>query len=1015
VRITQPHSERGLALLLVVSLLALVTLLVVSLAVITRVETQLSSTVVARAQARANALFALEVAVGQLQRYAGPDQRTTATSSFTSAPEATNNYTGVWDTNSGSKDPMIWLVSGNVGASIPSVPGAEETLEELVGTGLSHIKGDVRTPTEDILGANENVPADGSSSVGRFAWWVGDEGVKASIALADRSAEVDYGIWSTIENRWRLRQQLASSPTLFQSNDTSDTGIDPLDSSNSSLLGDVFDRVQLGLLRPVVDKSDLPNFLRTRFQSLTDRTYSVLANPEPGLNGGLMSDLSIQPGLLGDAFVAFSAKSAMEVPGAGNSALPTISDDSSPRRRYRIVAPTSTIMGTDLPKMIYSIAPVLTEFLLQFRVFRDGDNVLVRSRLVAGLWNPYTAALVPDPDLSLRVVSGLPTITITPAAEDGGNPIQFLLPGYPFSEGGDVGLPFDTAAETVANAPDNASWLPGRVYYWKTPTGKSPGIRLQFYNKNMNATGWDAGSLSLEGDSDSLSVSAPATTGVIIELRRGGNLLATYISPPSPGFTIPDTNSPTSDLDWKFAFGFRRIAPSATDIDRSWLTSEGFDPRAEIAFAETADYFNPLYSSPADYVRTPSTSTGLDGNLLFRSMSSSPWNQTYNNDVPLFELPRYPFLSVGELQHVQIEDSRPFSIGNSWGSKLGLNRLFDRFFFTGLEDEIFMPNIAGGDPLPNWNLIPIKDGGKLPKTLSATSLRSIPGGKSSRHLLQAGGFNINSTEPVAWQAVLSSMRFDDNSPLVRAELDNKTGSQTHSNSTKIENIVDSTLDSLRSRGGSVFLRFPQSMQETLQADDNRRASQMSTTAYRQGARGGHSENSLESLRNLSSVQVAELATNITTLIRDHQRQKGPFQSLADFLDPIGGNGGESLLEEAIQNSNLNPKEINPYATADDLEKLDKHYGFSSLTLTQADLVSGLAPYLKVRSDTFLVRVFGETINPGTGESGARSWCEVVIQRFPDTVNSQDDIDQPSGLFGRKFRIVSMRWLTSPEI
>jgi hypothetical protein len=40
------HPERGLALLLVVTLLALVTLLVVSFAIITRVETQVSSTVV---------------------------------------------------------------------------------------------------------------------------------------------------------------------------------------------------------------------------------------------------------------------------------------------------------------------------------------------------------------------------------------------------------------------------------------------------------------------------------------------------------------------------------------------------------------------------------------------------------------------------------------------------------------------------------------------------------------------------------------------------------------------------------------------------------------------------------------------------------------------------------------------------------------------------------------------------------------------------------------------------------
>jgi hypothetical protein len=106
---------------------------------------------------------------------------------------------------------------------------------------------------------------------------------------------------------------------------------------------------------------------------------------------------------------------------------------------------------------------------------------------------------------------------------------------------------------------------------------------------------------------------------------------------------------------------------------------------------------------------------------------------------------------------------------------------------------------------------------------------------------------------------------------------------------------------------------------------------------------------------------------------------------------------------------INPDVIAPVATVANVTDL----GFSSLTLTQADILSALAPYLRTRSDTFLVRTYGETVNPATGQMEARAWAEAVVQRFPDTVTTGDSITQPAGAFGRRFRIVSFRWLHSP--
>ena len=88
---SRPVSRRarrdGFALLITVTLLAFLVLLLVSLASLTRIETQVASNSQALARARQNALLALNIALGQLQRHTGPDQRVTATAEFAPAFE----------------------------------------------------------------------------------------------------------------------------------------------------------------------------------------------------------------------------------------------------------------------------------------------------------------------------------------------------------------------------------------------------------------------------------------------------------------------------------------------------------------------------------------------------------------------------------------------------------------------------------------------------------------------------------------------------------------------------------------------------------------------------------------------------------------------------------------------------------------------------------------------------------------------------------------------------------------
>src|SRR4051794_8029940 len=72
-------DRRAFALLIVIILLGFVVLLIVGLATYTRVEGAIAGNTQRQAQARQNALLGLNVALGQLQKYAGPDQRVTAT------------------------------------------------------------------------------------------------------------------------------------------------------------------------------------------------------------------------------------------------------------------------------------------------------------------------------------------------------------------------------------------------------------------------------------------------------------------------------------------------------------------------------------------------------------------------------------------------------------------------------------------------------------------------------------------------------------------------------------------------------------------------------------------------------------------------------------------------------------------------------------------------------------------------------------------------------------------------
>jgi len=1000
------QGRRGFALVVALSLIALLVGLATAVTSLVKLDGTAAATAVHQAAARQNALLALDVAVAELQRFAGPDARLTATADFL-GDVPNPHLTGVWGSEAGAT-PLTWLVSGNEGSNplavTPVATNASRVLLVGPGTvGAGNPNAEVLAPLVEI--ASDEIPSRvGGAPAGRYAWWVGDEGVKASVALPDRSRDLAYPPFDTPETLLTLRSQMSRAPTFFST--TVPDGFDPQAPENVPLLARLVAPAQIAQLAPVGAES-LTDFPKANFHQFTSVHLGVLANTRTDAGRGLKRDLSLDPGQLGPAFAAYANFAAyLEPTAAGAGLIPPLTDDSSMRRRYRVQAPQASPDSFAVP-LVFSVAPVLTECLLQFSIQRAGPVVQVKARMYAGLWNPYTSALVPE---TLRLeVAGLPTVAVADLA--GGGSLSFDLQtifgvstGPPYR----VNLPF-----TSNGTNDTLSWLPGRLYSWTTQTGAAPSADLHFYDKNISATGWLL-TTSIPGTAH-LGVNAGTPTWLTVRLTRAdGTLLATYTSPELPAFAIPDAMAVTQG-GWNFGFGFRLNQVSAHTTDRSWLVTPGTDPRAADFPAGGLGPFDPAKGlNPAQYFGTTATAAGLDHFLIFRSMGgSSNISVSANNDVPLFELPRAPIVNLAGCQHLQVAGARPFALGNSWApvsaDGVGANSVFERFFFSGLTATATHPDLSLGEPLPNFHLEPVETRLSPSAPLRLGDLQSA-GGLSSRHLLMRGAFNVNSTSPTAWQAALSSLRFADTGWL-RADIDNSAapsptlGTQVAAMpGTVTEYFPDSELGT----AGFAVFRFPQSAQETFAAAPLANPHAPTRVPFRRGVRGGDGGGNSPGFPN---AQIAALAEAVTTRIRQQLVSGGPFRTLEEFLVPAAAFGGRSLLEDSILAAGLNAENVQPGATV----PAAGDTGLSSQTVTQADLLGILAPFLQTRSDTFVVRAYGESVNPATGATAARAWCEARVQRVPATIDPADDIAQPAGAFGRRFRIVSFRWLSATDV
>lgn len=347
----------------------------------------------------------------------------------------------------------------------------------------------------------------------------------------------------------------------------------------------------------------------------------------------------------------------------------------------------------------------------------------------------------------------------------------------------------------------------------------------------------------------------------------------------------------------------------------------------------------------------------------------------------------YPNVRVGRHQLVNADGQKNGSIGPHYdGSWLMNEVLWDRFFFSTYPQSGTFDFDTGN--LLNHRYRPFRHAEATP---SADSYRSTSTA-AAENLLTEGAFNINSTSPAAWKALLTYAK---NLAMDSASADNSVHVP--------------------------FARF----------------------SYPAGgstnSRDGVSENAWNGFHNLSESEIEALADAIVLQVR----RRGPFTSLSDFVNrrliktssdalDTGLSGAIQAALDTVINSkdniqlsalkaNIEQKGSNNGIAENAFLPKTRVAGFPGYVL-QADILTPLAPVLSARSDTFVIRAYGNALANDKQTELAHAWCEAVVQRLPDYVDDRDSAGKdPASLLplntrlGRKFQIVSFRWLSPDEV
>ncbi|MDQ8192815.1 hypothetical protein QEH59_00160 [Coraliomargarita sp. SDUM461004] len=1121
-------QQSGFALVIALSLMAFVLVLLVSISAFVRVETALSSNNVTLLEARQNALLALNEALGELQKHAGADQRVTATAEISEALIASNGATIEFTEIANPYFTQVWNVSGAQGQAPGTMPGHNSLWKPAVLVSGNAQKGfdsasDEVYPSGYVSGDTALDPGDAdvvtlidldsydggdslqirvprvsidsntSASSGSYAWWVGDENVKARLNLNE---PVDATLHE--DAVWLAPQHYSPQTTeLFE-----------------SVLPDQL--AQISSFSEIVINA-LPAFTGESYSLTTD--YSLVSNSlfTDVRNGGLKKDLTFgldgsntQPTGIEDADFLF----ARDLGGAPAERSPNLNfiqwgvmrDFYNTRIGDEVVDTRSHRKPDTSGSVDYrmGIKPVITHF--QVGIYADYVDNEIRFVYypVLVLWNPYRFDIrIPELHLTFKEDRGNNDIEIKsidvrddPAVDNEEfkiNSMPFTIASTTISAGRAVIFsPADGIAEF---SPDNGSgtgiygdsnWfnylLPGyrhgAGFYQLSGLEKSetpPGDPLPDIKFALNSNGRLYLDLHerLQGAHNSRSNQDfyQLVTGMLAN-EALGTASVQYYQPIVDGFPEP-----------KFLFVFSMPFAETNfftsyQAPRQWVGL--FNPRATVIASDVIGmgYTNSLSNYVGGFLAdsdAEANSAIQTADAMHGFVGTSP-NYGGSDQAILYDLPREAPHSLAQFAHVNLTappvytnsvthdladpfDSRP----TSWAGEFMMPL---RLSFTGTGDDFtpaytvgtsraspYIPlEASGADQTRFWRFFDVNSktdakmvwdfpylvnevlfdqyyfstvpqSGALPDTFRNPLVKSIDGTaadvnelrsfeRSAAGLYLKGGFNVNSTSVAAWSALLAAFRAQ--------PYDDLNGD------------------------GSLFARFYKPVGKELGSSDL----------------GPFEAGSVYGFRRLSDEQIEDLATRIVEQVK----LRGPFPSMSAFVNRV-------MYSEALYRKNLTGENApDPHSfrsSSYDLEEMVMRQGALSAALelsianenfydssavidsssgidgsssevsgfvgsvgadlpgylSQVDLLSTLGSQMTVRSDTFTIIVYASVNNKLTGDPEAEVYCEAIVQRKPEFVDSFDndswddlsDLTVSNEKFGRKFEVVSLRWLNKEDL
>ncbi|CAA6692404.1 MULTISPECIES: hypothetical protein [unclassified Lentimonas] len=319
------NRQSGFALVIALSLMAFVLLLLLSITTMVQVESRNASSTLHQLEARQNARLAAMIAVGDLQKYAGVDQRVTARSDILLAPSSTPRiplvtdlssgvdgqryWTGVWSSKAATNDAedaligldnhgVKWLVSGDtpnpsldpniaVTGQTVMLAKANQATGSLQGSSVESVAQSVLAPLVDII-------ADETASGGQYAYWVSDDGVKARVNIPDPYEPSIATDPLSAYHRMAMVQQGDASVAVANANADAapEQPFAPTGSAESywktaaSPVGQVASQEMIPFIASTADSGKVS---RGFFHDLTTNSASLIVNTR---DGGIKRDLS---------------------------------------------------------------------------------------------------------------------------------------------------------------------------------------------------------------------------------------------------------------------------------------------------------------------------------------------------------------------------------------------------------------------------------------------------------------------------------------------------------------------------------------------------------------------------------------------------------------------------------------------------------------------------------------------------------------------------------------------------